>query len=420
MRKIILLFLPFYVFILTNQSRAQGGTAVPFLLIHPAPKLNAMAGCYTALASDDPFGFFYNPAQMGVYSQSENFSFQYAKSKWLPQFNFSDLSFKTFGFTLGYNFKNISKLRPFSLGVGYMKSTLSWGQNIWYDEYGRELATFESQEWYNALCIGICYNNFVKISLGYTYKSIVSDLSPIMVRVGTETPYGGASANAHDIGMHFTLPVSNFYSHLFDNLSTQKYQLHPITDFSLGFSLHNVGDEIYYLDKHQADPLPRQAKIGYAVSIGVSMELNEIETIPLMISWSSEANDMLIKRDESGKSKYQSYPGDIKVLKHIIDLGGDENVINRFGISTNVFETVHFSFGKYNLSGITNIYTRGYGLSLRGIFKLIVATTNSRTAKDILLHSDIQFNMSCYNPDESDHPIDDTKFYGLTLSIYNY
>lgn len=420
MRKIILLFLPFYLFVVSNQSRAQGGTAVPFLLIQPAPKLNAMAGCYTALASDDPFGFFYNPAQMGVYSLSGNFSFQYARSKWLPQFNFSDLSFKTFGFTLGYNFKNTSKLSPLSVGVGYMKSTLSWGHNVWCDENGIELGTFETKEWCNAFCIGVCYTNFIKVSLGYTYKSIVSELSPIEIAVGSEVAPGRASANAHDIGMHFTLPISNFYSHLFDNLSKQRFQLHPITDVSLGFSLHNVGDEIYYLDKHQADPLPRQAKIGYAVSIGVSMELNEIEMIPLKISWSSEANDMLIKRDESGKSKYQSYPGDVKLLKHVIGLDGDENVLNRFGISTNVFEIVHFSFGKYEGSGITNIYTRGFGLSLRGILKLIAATTNSRTAKDILLHSDIQFNMSCYNPKDSDHPMDDTKFYGLTLSIYNY
>ncbi len=420
MRKIILLFLPFYLFIVSNQSRAQGEAAVPFLLIQPAPKLNAMAGCYTALASDDPFGFFYNPAQMGVYSQSENFSFQYAKSKWLPQFTFSDLSFKTFGFTLGYNFKNMSKISPLSLGIGYMKSTINLGQNIWCDEYGNELGIFESKEWCNALCIGVCYDNFIKVSLGYTYKSIVSELSPIEIAVGSEVVPGRASANAHDIGMHFTLPVSNFYSHLFDNLSKQKYQLHPITDFSLGFSLHNVGDKIYYIDKNQADPLPRQAKIGYALSIGVSMKFNEIEMIPLKISWSFEANDMLIKRDKSGKSKYQSYPEDVKVLKHIINLNGDENVINRFGISTTVFETVRFSFGKYDGSGFTNIYTRGYGLSLRGIFKLIVATRNSRTAKDILQHSDIQFNMSCYNFEEPDNPMDDTKFYGITLSIYNY
>ena len=129
---------------------------------------------------------------------------------------------------------------------------------------------------------------------------------------------------------------------------------------------------------------------------------------------------MLIKKDESGKFKYQSYPGDVKLLKHVIGLDGDENVINRFGISTTVFETVHFSFGKYDGSGFTNIYTRGYGLSSRGIFKMIAATENSKTVKYILQHSDIQFNMSCYNPDESDHPMNDTKFYGVTLSIYNY
>ena len=44
---------------------AQGEAAVPFLLQNPSPSLNAMGATGTALPTEDPFGFIWNPAQLG-------------------------------------------------------------------------------------------------------------------------------------------------------------------------------------------------------------------------------------------------------------------------------------------------------------------------------------------------------------------
>jgi hypothetical protein len=74
-----------------SHLKAQGEAAVPFLLIQPSANLNGMAGAYTALPTNDTFGAYYNPAQLGFFGQCENFSYQYMKVDWLPSFNFSGL-----------------------------------------------------------------------------------------------------------------------------------------------------------------------------------------------------------------------------------------------------------------------------------------------------------------------------------------
>ena len=45
----------------------------------------------------------------------------------------------------------------------------------------------------------------------------------------------------------------------------------PTFDFSLGYSKSNIGDEIYYIDPAQADPLPRIDRTGYGFSAGFDL-----------------------------------------------------------------------------------------------------------------------------------------------------
>jgi len=74
---------------------AQGEAAVPFLLLNPSPSLSAMGATGTALPTEDPFGFLWNPAQLGYTSQTNNLSFIFYPSKleWIPEFNL-DLELK--------------------------------------------------------------------------------------------------------------------------------------------------------------------------------------------------------------------------------------------------------------------------------------------------------------------------------------
>ncbi len=41
--------------------------------------------------------------------------------------------------------------------------------------------------------------------------------------------------------------------------------------FLLGYSKSNIGDEIYYIDPAQADPLPRMDRIGYGITAGFDL-----------------------------------------------------------------------------------------------------------------------------------------------------
>ena len=62
-------------FVLQNVSLSQGEAAVPFLTVPVSPLLNGMGATGTSLPTDDPFGFLYNPAQLGYTSQVNNLSF---------------------------------------------------------------------------------------------------------------------------------------------------------------------------------------------------------------------------------------------------------------------------------------------------------------------------------------------------------
>ena len=119
-----ILFL-FNLFSVTNF--AQGEAAVPFLLLNPSPSLSAMGSTGAALPTEDPFGFLWNPAQLGYTSQTNNLSFIFYPSKvdWAPAFNV-DLELNAIALNVGYNFKDLIGF-PLSFGFGYSNTNLSYG-----------------------------------------------------------------------------------------------------------------------------------------------------------------------------------------------------------------------------------------------------------------------------------------------------
>ena len=80
---------------------AQGEAAVPFLLITPGARNGGMGESGAALVNDAT-AIFWNPAGLAFqYEDPETdkpYEISFMHSKWLPQFNFSDL-FYDFSFT---------------------------------------------------------------------------------------------------------------------------------------------------------------------------------------------------------------------------------------------------------------------------------------------------------------------------------
>ena len=60
---------------ISSLTFAQDGTALPFLQYPVSPSLNGMGATGTSLPTDDPFGFLYNPAQLGFTGRESNLSF---------------------------------------------------------------------------------------------------------------------------------------------------------------------------------------------------------------------------------------------------------------------------------------------------------------------------------------------------------
>ncbi|MEJ2055283.1 MAG: hypothetical protein P8X42_15315, partial [Calditrichaceae bacterium] len=62
-------YIIFYVTVIIAKS--QGLVSFPILYLYPpSASLNSAGGAFTALPTDDPFGFYYNPAQLGQFSQN--------------------------------------------------------------------------------------------------------------------------------------------------------------------------------------------------------------------------------------------------------------------------------------------------------------------------------------------------------------
>ena len=137
------------------------------------------------------------------------------------------------------------------------------------------------------------------------------------VRMNAE-PYS-VDGTIFDYGALLILPISELFM---ENINFNIYNstiLKPITNFSMGYSLANFGDEIYVYDQSQADPISRTARLGYTFEIGTDIFLRNIKLNLFKYSFSAEANDILIERI-SGNFQYQSGIGDINFSDHLINL----------------------------------------------------------------------------------------------------
>ncbi len=80
-----------------------------------------------------------------------------------------------------------------------------------------------------------------------------------------------------------------------------KMHLKPDFNFSIGYSKSNIGDEVYYIDPAQADPLPRMDRLGYGISTGFDLLKNNFKMNILNLSLTAEADDILISAAPHGK-----------------------------------------------------------------------------------------------------------------------
>lgn len=406
-----ILFL-FNLFSVTNF--AQGEAAVPFLQLNPSPSLSAMGATGTALPIEDPFGFLWNPAQLGYTSQTNNLSFMFYPSKveWIPVWN-ADLELSSIALNAGYNFKDLVGF-PLSFGFAYSKVKFDYGTFIITDPGGPDpVGTFEPEDYYNAYSFGLGLDIGVQLSVGYTIKDVTSILSD--QPTGEEQGTGMAETTVNDFGILLNVPVLKLIDDKMQIQLDENLFALPTFNFSMGYSKSNIGDEIYYIDPAQADPLPRIDRLGYGISTGFDLEADDFKINAFNLLFTVEAEDILVGWDGTTKF-YQSTLSDLKFWKNIVQIEGDEKIVSRTGTKLEFVESFAYYFGHFSGRGYPDPRkTNGYELRAKGLLKLSALWAKHPVTDFLRDHVDIRY----YNTNYFAGHDFETKMTGLAFYVHN-
>ncbi|MFC2119771.1 hypothetical protein ACFLQ4_01735 [Bacteroidota bacterium] len=408
-------FVLILTFALQSISYSQGEAAIPFLVFPTSPTQTAMGVTGTSLPTDDPYGFLLNPAQLGYTSQSNNLSFIFYPSEinWLGGY-VRGLTVSGIALNLGYNFKNRVGI-PISVGIGFANPELNYGEFIRTTPIDpTPIGTFESKDYYYAYSMGIGVDYFVQFNAGITYKSITSILSD--QSVSEEQGSGKAEVNSIDYGLLLNIPIirlidDNFTLDIFENVPSI-----PFLNLSFGLSRTNIGDEVYYIDPAQSDPLPRSARLGYGVSTGMDLQFADTDINIFDLAFTVDAWDILIERDTTGKTGYQSGLGDIDFGKHVIQIKGDDKVVSQAGLQISLMETLVIRNGHFSGRAIQERKTNGIEIRAKGLLKLLNKFSDDQTIKFIADHFDVRYYNTNYF---ADHALE-TKITGIALVINGF
>jgi len=362
--------------------------AVLFLRIVGSPQATSMGGCVANNINEQ--SALYSPGAFGLLHLDKNFSVSFpSKIKWLPELT-DDIRLKTFGISGGYSFLVLNgdkqSKQKLSVGVAYSTLKLDYGYIARIDEQGNYLGTFNAYDNSANYSLGVGFEYYVKIGIGITYKSIESKL--VALGGGTESGYSIAKGSAIDYGIMIEFPLSNITS-----LSSQdktnngiNFDLVP----SISYVKANIGDDIYYIDVAQADPLPKLSRTGFSI-IG---KVNRDSLSLFSIRFAYE-----IERSLYGHSKDKVF---------------------RTGYELGILGFLDCRLGHVDDDpGDIHINTYGFGISLNGITSWLNTSKSgnkNKTIKYLFDNLDVTFSYAKYADDDIE-ALSNTKFINISLSI---
>ncbi|HVO72562.1 MAG TPA: hypothetical protein VMT35_00950 [Ignavibacteriaceae bacterium] len=375
-----------------KQLSAQGEAALPFLNFQQSPMLKGAGEIGVSIPSDLSSGFYYNPAILGFSSLRNHISPFYSWTDFGESYFFSGISSYSFGLNAGYNLKKNENDLPLSLGFGYIHQTLDFNANSDND--------IDNYDAFEGVSFGAGYDYFLLFNLGFSAKYYHSVMSDQVTE--SEVHSAKTSGIALDFGALITVPISKLVLNKGFSVGENTF-IKPLCNFSLGYSVSNIGNKVYYVDPAQADPLPRTARLGYTFDIGAALAYNGGEINLVEYSFTAEAEDLLIETipvtelngnfyDTFYEQGYQGFLGDISIGKNLIDLEGDNNVVIHKGHIFKLLETVFYATGRYGYGHLTpGIETEGIGISSEGFLKFLSCKTDNETVKYITDHLIIDY-----------------------------
>ncbi len=278
-----------------TEARAQGESAVPFLLIAPNSRASGMGESGTG-SVDDASAIYWNPAEL-AFLKGQEISVTHAN--WLPQFNLPDLFYDHLNYRMDVD----------AIGgtIGASVTYLSLGEFSVTNSSGPTVIDkFKSFEY--AVTAGYATKAYDDLGIGMNVRFIHSALSPI----GTESEQGNGIASTVSFDLALMYRPLKLDVPLLGDIGKR---------FSAGVNLSNLGPKVTYVDAAQADPLPTNLRVG----LGYKVLDDEYNNLQLGVDFSR----LLVRRHDDGTSDpfYRalfSAWGDGSGLKKIIVSGGAE------------------------------------------------------------------------------------------------
>jgi hypothetical protein len=371
-----------------------------FLLFSPSPVVTGMGGAEAALPSDDPYNFFYNPAQLGLNNENTNLSIGIYPSS-VNVSSLSNVLFNNFAVHGGYDCSKLLGGLPLSLGAGFLYQKIDFGEFLRTTDSGYVLGVVHPYEKATTFSLGFGFNYFIKIAGGISYKLIRSDMS------GYTIPnkmffFTKGNADAFDLGILAELPILTSMP-ITENLSLN-------LSASAGYTFANWGSYMVY-NLGSGSPIARTARLGYGLSTGIDYKIKETKIKLVKIDWTSEANDLLVKNvlisnppDTIYTQGYKPPLGDINFWDNVIMLKNTStSAVNRYGVKISFFETADIELGRYEIPNIYNKMkgsTLGISISTKGIMKIISQEIENNILEFIAKHISLQYSYSGIKFDE--------------------
>ncbi len=378
----------------TFEFYCQGEGVLQFTTLQQSPLLLGAGQIGVSFPNDDVLGYYFNPAILGYSARNNHSSISFMPDKTIwAGYNYGKTTFHTYGLNLGYNLKSSKLNLPISIGLGYLHNKFDYGNRSLTSEFSPEIiGEVENYDQFDSFSLGIGIDYYLKLNLGVSLKLYESHIGGIVTN--DQIKEYSTDGTMFDYGALLILPISELF---FDDL---KYQfdnsagLKPLVNFSIGYSTSNIGDEVYYVDEAQKDPLYRTARLGYTFEIGFDLQLNKAKINFINYSFTAEAQDVLIepRTEFSNNTVYQSGIGDINVSDNLIKLKGDENVIVHRGHIFKFFDTLILTSGRFAGHGYNSTRrTDGIGFTSKGIFNLLNTLTDNRTLNYLTNHFVLEY-----------------------------
>ncbi|MFH0734976.1 MAG: hypothetical protein V1773_10595 [bacterium] len=400
--------------ILVQFINAQPHPASQSLLLQQSPLLQGAGSIGAAIPMEDASGFYYNPAQLGYFSRENNFSVSVLpqKTRWIPRFNF-DLNFSSYSIAAGYNFKNSKRGLPLSIGVGYTHNKMDFNEMLHIGPnlgFGGTYISPYDYEIFDCFSVGASYEYYLIFNLGISVKSINSLMSN---NPALERGILKSNSTAFDFGAMITAPLSKLYFDDFNVKIDNNTLIKPKVDFTLGYSLTNVGKELYYSSPAIKYALPKTARLGYSFNFGIELYKDAFKFNLLDYSFTAEAENYLVEENLESGISYKNIMGDIKIGKNLIQLEDDKTVSVHRGHILRIFDTLVLISGRvYGRDDEFSGKTNGYGITSQGIFKILNDVIDEPIVDYITEH----FNLEYYNTNIYVDTLNETNLIGLVIN----